>query len=266
MGFLTGKRALITGVVSSRSIANGIAAAMRREGAECAFTYFGDKMEERVRGIAQEHDSDIVIPCDVQSDDDVASLFNKLESHWPEGFDILVHSIAYAPADQLAGDFMDVVSREGFQIAHDVSAYSFAALGKGAMPYMEKRGGGAMITLSYLGAERAMPSYNVMGIAKASLEATTRYMALSLGPKNIRVNAISAGPVKTLAAMGIKGFKKILNFNEKVSPIQRNITAEDVGNTAAFLCSQLSSGITGEVVHVDGGYHMVNNMYTVVED
>ena len=258
MGFLEGKRVLVTGVISTRSIANGIAGAMRREGAECAFTYFGDKMEDRVTKIASEHGSSIVLPCDVQSDEDIASLFTSLEEHWPEGFDVLIHSIAYAPADQLKGDFMSVVTREGFRVAHDVSAYSFAALGQAAAPYMDKRGGGSMLTMSYLGAERAVPSYNVMGIAKASLEATTRYMALSLGPRNIRVNAVSAGPIKTLAASGITGFKKMLTYAENASPLKRNVTTEEVGNTAAFLCSDLSSGITGEVVHVDSGYHMVS--------
>lgn len=265
MAFLAGKRALVTGVISQRSIATGIAQALHSQGAELAFTYFGDKFEGRVKDIAKGFDSEIVLPCDVQSDQDIDALFAALKGHWPEGFDILIHSIAYAPADQLEGDFMDCVTREGFQTAHDVSAYSFAALGKAAKPMMADRHG-AMLTLSYLGAERAVPNYNVMGIAKASLEATTRYMALSLGQEGIRVNAISAGPIKTLAASGIKGFKKMLTYAEQASPLKRTVSTEDVGNAAAFLCSDLAAGITGETLYVDSGYNMVSMTGTALTE
>lgn len=257
MGFLTGKRALITGLVSNRSIASGIAEAMHREGCEMVFSYFGDKMKDRVQKLAAGWGSEHVLPCDVQSDKDITALMKSVEEIWPDGFDILVHSIAFAPGDQLDGDYLDCVTREGFQISHDVSAYSFAALAKGARPLMQKRPGASMVTMTYLGAEKACPNYNVMGVAKASLEANMRYMALSLGKDGIRANAISAGPIKTLAASGIKGFKDMLKYSEKVNPLGKTVSTEEVGNTAAFLCSDLASGITGEVVHVDAGYHMV---------
>lgn len=255
MGMLTGKRALITGLISSRSIAAGIAEAMHREGAELAFSYFGEKMKDRVEGLAKDWNATMVLPCDVQQDSDIQSLFSKLNEHWPDGIDIIVHSIAYAPQDQLDGDYIDCVTREGYQIAHDVSAYSFAALAKAGRSALAQRKG-SMITMSYLGAEKACPNYNVMGVAKASLEANMRYMALSLGRDGVRVNAISAGPIKTLAAAGIKGFKEMLKYAETAAPLKRTVSALEVGNTAAFLCSDLASGITGEVVHVDAGYHM----------
>jgi enoyl-[acyl-carrier protein] reductase I len=258
MGFLKNKRALITGVISNRSIAYGIAEAFQREGAELAFTYQTDKVKERVVDLASEFNSKLVYPCDVSCDEDITNLFKELNKSW-DGLDILVHSIAYAPADQLKGDYVECINREGFQIAHDVSSYSLGALAKAAMPMMKDRKG-SIVTLSYLGSERAFPSYNVMGIAKASLEANVRYLAYSLGPKGIRVNAISAGPIKTLAAAGIQDFRKIQNAYESIVPMRENITTEQVGNTAAFLCSDLASGITGEVVHVDNGFHIVGLM------
>lgn len=254
MGFLAGKRALILGIASNRSIASGVAEAMHREGAELAFTYQNDKLKSRVEKMAAGLDSSIVLPCDVADDQSIDALFESLKAHWDE-FDILVHSVAYAPAEQLDGDYIDVITREGFRIAHDISSYSFAALAKGAFPMMKNRNG-SLLTMSYLGAERTMPNYNVMGVAKASLEANVRYLANSMGKYGIRVNAISAGPIRTLAASGIKSFKKMLDYNEKVTPLRRNTTIEEVGNSAAFLASDLASGITGEVLHVDSGFHM----------
>jgi enoyl-[acyl-carrier protein] reductase I len=255
MGFLTGKRALITGVASTRSIAYGIASAMHREGAELAFIYLNDKFKDRVTEIAASFDSDKVFPCDVSQDDQIDRLFTELKTHW-DGLDIIIHSLAYAPADQLAGDYVSSVTREGFRIAHDVSSYSFVALAKAGLPMMEGRKG-AMLTLTYLGSQRVSQSYNVMGVAKASLEANMRYMANSLGPKGIRVNAISAGAIKTLSACGIKGFRKMLSHYEKVAPLQRKVDIAEVGNVAAFLCSDLASAVTGDIVYVDSGFHCV---------
>lgn len=254
-GFLTGKRALIVGVLNNRSIAYGIAKSMHQQGAELAFTYVNDQLKERVQNVASEFGSTLLLPCDVSSDEQIHALFKQLKTHW-EHFDILVHSVAFAPADQLEGNYIDSVTREGFKISHDISSYSFAALGKEAYPMMEGRNG-AMIALTYLGATRAMPNYNVMGLAKASLEANVRYMAHSLGPKGIRVNAISAGPVKTLAASGVSGFRKMLAHYEAVAPLRRNVTLEQVGDASAFLCSDLAGGITGEILHVDSGFHAV---------
>lgn len=254
-GFLAGKRALIVGVLNNRSIAYGIAQAMHQQGAQLAFTYVNDQLKERVENVANEFGSKIILPCDVSSDQQINDLFKQLKSHW-DGFDILVHSVAFAPADQLEGDYIDSVTRDGFRIAHDISSYSFAALGKAAYPLMAGRHG-SMIALTYLGSMRAMPNYNVMGVAKASLEANVRYMAYSLGPKGIRVNAVSAGPVKTLAASGVKSFRKMLAYYEKVTPLRRNVTLEQVGNASAFLCSDLAGGITGEVLHVDSGFHSI---------
>ena len=256
MGFLQGKRALITGVASQRSIATGIAEAMRREGAELAFTYQTEKLKSRVEDCAKENGSDIVIPLDVASDAQIDACFAELGKHWPEGFDILVHAIAYAPREAIDGEFLDGLTRENFAIAHDISAYSLAALAKAARPMMKDRHG-SILTLSYLGAERALQNYNVMGVAKASLEATVRYLALNLGPEGTRVNAISAGPIKTLAAAGIANFRKMLGHFEKYAPLRRTVTIEDVGNTAAFLCSDLAGGITGEVTYVDSGYNIL---------
>jgi len=256
MGFLSGKKALIIGLASNRSIAYGIAKAFHAQGAELAFTWQNERLQGRVEEMAAEFGSTLTFPCDVAKDADIANVFQQLGKHWDK-LDILVHSVAYAPADQIGGDFVENCNREGFSIAHDISVYSLIALSKAALPMM-KDTEGSIITLSYYGAEKAVPNYNVMGVAKASLEASVRYMAASLGPKGIRVNAISAGPIKTLAAAGIKDFRKIQSAYADIAPLKRNITAEEVGNAAAFLCSDLASGITGEVVHVDAGYHAVS--------
>ena len=255
MGFLQGKRALIVGLASNRSIAWGIAQAMHREGAELAFTYQNEKLEGRVAKMAAELDSEIIVPCDVSSDEEIATVFDKLDNFW-DGLDIIVHSVAFAPRNELEGDYLDSVTRDGFRLAHEISSYSFAAIAKAGRNMMEGRNG-ALLPLSYLGAERAMPNYNVMGLAKASLEANVRYMAQSLGPDGIRVNAISAGPIKTLAAAGISNFRKMLEEVEKTAPLRSNVTIEQVGNAAAFLCSDLASGITGELTYVDSGYNMI---------
>ncbi|HEY4583615.1 MAG TPA: enoyl-ACP reductase [Lysobacter sp.] len=255
MGFLQGKRALITGIASQRSIATGIAEAMRREGAELAFTYQNDKLKSRVEAAAAECGSDIVLPLDVTSDEQIAQCFEQLGQRW-DSLDIVVHAIAYAPREAIEGEFLDGLTRENFAIAHDISAYSLAALAKAARPMMAGRNG-SILTLSYLGAERALQNYNVMGVAKASLEATVRYLALNLGPEGTRVNAISAGPIKTLAAAGIANFRKMLHHFETYAPMRRSVTIEDVGNTAAFLCSDLALGITGEVTYVDSGYNIL---------
>ncbi len=251
MGFLTGKRALIMGLASKRSIAAGVAESMKQQGAELAFNYLGDKLQGRVEEMAKDWGSDLVFPCDVADDASITSFFKALNEAW-DNFDILVHSIAYAPAEQLDGDYLEAVNRDGFKIAHDISSYSFAAVAKAARPMVSS--GGSMITMSYLGAERSLPNYNVMGVAKASLEANVRYMAASLGKQGIRVNGISAGPIRTLAASGVKSFRKMLSYYESNTPLQRNVTQEDVGNVAAFLGSDLSTGITGEIIHVDSGY------------
>lgn len=255
MGFLTNKRILITGLLSNRSIAYGIAKAMKREGASLAFTYQSEELRGRVEKLASEFDSNLLFPCDVASDDQIAQCFAQLQKHW-DSLDGIIHSIAFAPRESLTGDYLESVNREAFRIAHDVSAYSFAALAKAALPLMENRNG-ALLTLSYLGAVRVMPNYNVMGLAKASLEANVRFMASSLGPKGIRVNAISAGPIKTLAAAGIGNFSKLLGYAEHVAPLRRNVTIDEVGNVAAFLCSDLASGITGEITYVDAGFNTV---------
>jgi len=255
MGFLAGKKALITGVASERSIASGIAEAFHREGAELAFTYQGDKLKPRVEDLAARTGSNIVLPLDVTRDAEIAAVFAELQKQWG-GLDIVVHSIGFAPRELLTGRYIESVTREGYALAHDISAYSFAALAKAARPLMQGRAG-TLLTLTYLGAERAVPQYNVMGAAKASLEANVRYLAVDLGPENIRVNAISAGPIKTLAAAGIKGFRAMLSAAERAAPLKRNVTIEEVGNAAAFLCSDLASGITGEIMYVDGGYNII---------
>jgi enoyl-[acyl-carrier protein] reductase I len=255
MAFLTGKRILITGVLSNRSIAYGIARACRREGAELAFTYVGDRFKERITEIAREFDSSLVFPCDVAEDAQIEALFTDLAGSW-DGLDGLVHAIGFAPREAIAGDFLDGLSREAFRIAHDISAYSFPALAKAAGPLMQGRAG-ALLTLTYLGAERVVPNYNTMGLAKASLESSVRYLAASLGPKGIRVNGISAGPIRTLASAGIKDFGKILDVVAQSSPLRRNVTIDDVGNTAAFLLSDLAAGITGEITYVDAGFNRV---------
>ncbi|MBJ6981092.1 MULTISPECIES: enoyl-ACP reductase [unclassified Luteimonas] len=255
MGFLQGKRALITGIASQRSIANGIAEAMHREGAELAFTYQNEKLKSRVEDVAGRLGGGPVYPLDVADDAQIEALFTALGQHW-DGLDILVHAIAFAPREAITGQFLDGLTRENFASAHDISAYSLAALAKAARPMMQGRKG-AVLTLSYLGAVRTLPSYNVMGVAKASLEATVRYLALNLGPEGTRVNAISAGPIKTLAAAGIGGFRKILGHVEEYTPLRRSVTIEDVGNVAAFMCSDLAAGVTGEVTYVDAGYNIV---------
>ena len=256
MGLLTGKRFLITGVMSKKSIAYGIASAFHREGAECAFSYVGEKFKDRVTKIVEEFDPKEIIPLDVAEDSQISSVKARLESIWPDGIDGFVHAIAFAPADQLEGDFLNNVNREGFKIAHDISAYSFCALGKALRPLMQSRNG-SMLTLSYLGSEKAISNYNTMGLAKASLEASVRYMAQDVGPEGIRVNAVSAGPIRTLAASGIKGFRKMLDYNANTAPLKRNVSIDDVGNAAVFLCSDLASGVTGEILHVDCGYSTV---------
>ncbi len=258
MGFLKGKKILIVGLASNRSIAYGIAQACHDQGADLAFTYQNDKLKERVERMAEEFGSTLTFPCDVASDEEITQVFEQLNQHWSQ-LDGLVHSVAYAPADQISGNYIEHATREGFRIAHDISAYSLVALAKAANPMMQNTQG-SILTLSYYGAEKAVPNYNAMGIAKASLEAAVRYLAASVGPQGIRVNAISAGPIRTLAAAGIKDFRKMQSAYAAVAPLQRNVTIEEVGNTAAFLCSSLASGITGEVVHVDSGYHAVATM------
>jgi enoyl-[acyl-carrier protein] reductase I len=255
MGFLNGKHILVVGIASNRSIAYGIAQACRREGAILALTYQNDKLKERVETMGAELGAECILPCDLSDDTQIDSLFQALNNRW-DNLDGIVHSAAYAPADQLDGDYVDCTTREGFKIAHDVSSYSLVALAKAGRSLM-KKSGGSIVTLTYLGAERAVPNYNVMGLAKASLEANVRAMASSLGPDQIRVNAISAGPIRTLAASGIKDFRKMLSRNEAVAPLRKNITIEDVGNSAAFLLSDLAGAITGEVLHVDAGFHAI---------
>ena len=253
MGFMQGKKALVTGVASNRSIAWGIAKAMQREGAEVALTYQGEKLQGRAEKFATELGSNIAIQCDVASDEDITNTFKALGEEW-DGLDCLVHSVAFSPKGELDGRFVDSVTREGSMVAHDISSYSFAALARESLPMMEGRNG-SMLTLSYLGAIRSIPHYNVMGLAKASLEACVRALAADLGPDGIRVNGLSAGPIKTLAAKGIGDFNLLLDYSEKNSPLRRNVTIDEVGNVGAFLCSDLSSGMTGEITYVDGGYN-----------
>ena len=255
MGILEGKRALIVGVASNKSIAWGVAKAMHREGAELAFTYQGERLRSRVEDFAAECGSEITVPCDVTSDEEIQNVFNHLDNYW-EHADILVHSIAYAPREELRGEYLDSVTRDGFRVAHEISSFSFAALGNAARPLMQGVNG-AMLTLSYLGAVRTMPSYNVMGPAKASLEANVRYMAESLGPEGIRVNAISAGPIRTLASSGVKDLRKFLGYVEQTAPLRRNVTIDEVGNVAAFLCSDMASAVTGEITYVDCGFNIM---------
>jgi enoyl-[acyl-carrier protein] reductase I len=255
MGFLAGKRLLITGVLSNRSIAYGIARACRREGAELAFSYVGERFKQRITEFAAEFDSTLIYDCDVGDDSQIERLFADLKAAWPEGFDGFVHSIGFAPREAIAGDFLDGLSRESYRIAHDISAYSFPAMAKAAAAQL--RPGAALLTLTYLGALRIVPAYNTMGLAKASLEASVRYLAASLGPKGVRVNGISAGPIKTLAASGIKGFGQILAVVEKNAPLRRNVSIDDVGNVAAFLLSDLAAGVTAEITYVDAGFSQV---------
>jgi enoyl-[acyl-carrier protein] reductase I len=253
MAFLQDKKILITGLLSNRSIAYGIAKAAHREGAQLAFTYQGEDIRERVERLASDFGKNPVLPCDVTQDDQIDALFSSLQREWGH-MDGLVHSIAFAPREALKGEFLDGLTRDAFKMAHDISSYSFAALAKGAAPLMAGRPG-AMLTLSYLGAIRTVPHYNVMGLAKASLEACVRYLATNLGPQGLRVNGISAGPIKTLAAAGIGDFGKILKYVEENAPMRRNVTIDDVGNTAAFLLSELAAGITGEITYVDSGFN-----------
>lgn len=252
MGFLAGKRILITGLLSNRSIAYGIAKACHREGARLAFTYQNERFKDRIAKFAEEFGSHLIFPCDVAEDAQINALFADLGNGW-EGLDGLVHSIAFAPGDAIEGDFLEGISRESFRIAHDISSYSFPALAKAARPMLMKGNNPALLALSYLGAERTLPNYNTMGLAKASLEAATRYLAFCLGPQGVRANAISAGPIKTLAASGIGNFGKLLAYNAHHAPLRRNVTIEEVGNAAAFMLSDLASGITGEIMYVDGG-------------
>ena len=251
MGFLSGKKLLITGVLSNRSIAYGIARACHAQGAELAFSYVGERFKDRITEFAAEFNSTLVFDCDVGDDAQIARLFQDLSATWPK-FDGFVHAIGFAPREAIAGDFLDGLSREAFKVAHDISAYSFPAMAKAALPYLNDKA--ALLTLSYLGADRIVPNYNTMGLAKASLEAAVRYLAGSLGPRGIRVNGISAGPIKTLAASGIKDFGKLLKIVADVSPLRRNVTIEDVGNVAAFLLSDLAAGVTAEITYVDGGF------------
>ncbi len=254
MGFLSGKKLLITGVLSNRSIAYGIARACHAQGAELAFSYVGERFKDRITEYAAEFGSKLIFDCDVGDDAQIEKLFKDLSGHWPK-FDGFVHAIGFAPREAIAGDFLDGLSREGFKIAHDISAYSFPAMAKAALPYLSPKS--ALLTLTYMGSERIIPNYNTMGLAKASLEASVRYLAESLGPKGMRVNGISAGPIKTLAASGIKGFGKILSVVAETSPIRRNVTIDDVGNVAAFLLSDLAGGVSAEITYVDGGFSNV---------
>ena len=254
MGFLAGKRILITGLLSNRSIAYGIATACKREGAELALTYVGERFKQRTVEFAEEFGTDLIFPCDVADDTQITELFTELGKTWPK-LDGLVHAIGFAPREAISGDFLEGISREGFRVAHDISAYSFPALAKAARPMLADNA--SLITLTYLGADRTVPNYNTMGLAKAALEASVRYMAEALGPQGIRVNGISAGPIKTLAASGIKSFGKILDYVEANAPLRRNVTIDDVGNVAAFMLSELSAGITAEITYVDCGFNTV---------
>ena len=263
-GLLTGKRFLIAGIASKLSIAYGIAHALHREGAELAFTYPNERMKKRVDEFATQLGSNLVFACDVADDAQIEQTFKDLAQHW-DGLDGLIHSIGFAPAETLEGDFTEVTCREGFKIAHDISAYSFIAMARAARPLLAVRQG-CLLTLTYQGAERVLPNYNVMGLAKASLEASVRYLASSLGSEGIRVNAISAGPIRTLAASGIKSFRKMLDVNAKTAPLQRNVTIDEVGNAALFLCSPWASGITGEILYVDAGFNTVGMSAALLED
>lgn len=253
MGILKGKRALIVGVASKYSIAHGIAEVFHQQGAELAFTYQNEKLKSRVEDFAKGWGSELTFPCDVAKDEEIEAVFRELGKHWDK-IDIIVHAVGFAPAHELNGNYVDVTTRDGFKIAHEISSYSFVALAKAARGMLTDTG--SLLTLTYLGAERVLPNYNVMGLAKASLEANVRYMAAGLGSDGVRVNGISAGPIKTLAASGIKSFRKMLSENANRAPLKRNVTTEEVGNTAAFLCSDMASGITGEILYVDAGFNI----------
>ncbi len=254
MGFLAGKKLLITGVLSNRSIAYGIARACHAQGAELAFSYVGERFKERITEFANDFGSKLIFDCDVGDDAQIDKLFADLAQTWPS-FDGFVHSIGFAPREAIAGNFLDGLSRENYRIAHDISAYSFPAMAKAALPTLSPRA--ALLTLTYMGSERIIPNYNTMGLAKASLEASVRYLAEALGPRGMRVNGISAGPIKTLAASGIKDFGKLLGMVSAAAPMRRNVTIEDVGNVAAFLLSDLAAGVTAEITYVDGGFSKV---------
>jgi len=249
---LKNKKILISGLANKYSIASGIASAMHREGAELAFTYQNERLLKKLKPLAKEYGSNILIECDVSSDDSIKNSFVELKKRW-SSFDGFVHSIGFAPADQLEGNFVDVTTREGFKIAHEISSYSFTAMAKEAKPALND--GSALLTLTYLGSMQSLPNYNVMGLAKASLEANTRFLAASMGKDNIRVNAISAGPIKTLAASGVKNFRRMLSQHSSRAPLGRTVTTEEVGNVAAFLCSNYASGVTGEITYVDAGFN-----------
>lgn len=253
---LHGKRFVVTGIASKLSIAWAIAEALHREGASLILTYPNDKMKKRVDMAAEKFGADMVLPCDVASDDDIQACFDAVAAHWYDGIDGVVHAIGFAPTEELNGDFTEVTTRKGSAIAHDISAYSFVALAKASRELLAKRKG-SLLTLTYQGSISVLPNYNVMGMAKASLEASVRYLAASLGAEGIRVNAISAGPIRTLAASGIKSFRRMLDINAKIAPLQRNISQMEVGNAALFLLSPWASGITGEILFVDGGFHTV---------
>ncbi len=259
MGFLSGKKILVTGVLSNRSIAYGIAKACHAQGAELAFSYAGERFKERISEFAADFNSTLIFDCDVGDDAQIEKLFVDLATHWPQ-FDGFVHSIGFAPREAIAGNFLEGLSREAFKIAHDISAYSFPAMAKAALPYLRDKS--ALLTLTYLGSDRIIPNYNTMGLAKASLEASVRYTAEALGPKGIRVNGISAGPIKTLAASGIKDFGKLLKVVADASPIRRNVTIDDVGNVAAFMLSDLAGGVTAEITYVDGGFNKTMGVTT----
>lgn len=251
MKLLENRRVLIAGMLSERSLAYGIASACHRQGASLAFSYAGARTEGRVRELARQFDSDIVLECDVSEDAHIENLFSQLRQHWSH-LDGFVHSVAFAPREAIAGDFLEGLSREAFRVAHEVSAYSFAAMAKAAAPMLAPAA--SLLTLTYLGAQRVVPNYNTMGLAKASLESSIRYLAADLGPRGIRVNGISAGAIKTLASSGVKDLSKLLTSTAQISPLRRNVTIEDVGGAAAFLLSSLASGVTGQVVTVDAGY------------
>ncbi len=253
MSLLKGKKILITGVASKLSIATGIAASCHKQGAELAFTYQNDRLKQRVIDIAKENGSELCFPCDLSQDDQIEEAFQQLAKHW-SGLDGIVHAVGFAPQDQLQGDFVDATTREGFNIAHDISSYTFVALAKAGRSLLSETA--SLLTLTYYGSEKTLPNYNVMGLAKASLEAAVRYMAVSMGKQGVRVNAISAGPIKTLAASGIKDFRKMLKYNEMRTPLKRNVTIDEVGDAAAFLCSDMARGISGQVVFVDAGFQI----------
>ena len=254
MSLLKGKNILIVGVANKRSIASGIAASMAKHGANLAFTYQNERFKQKVEGLAKEWGSKTCFPCDVSKDEEIDQVFKELKKDW-HGLDCIVHAVGFAPSKELDGNFVDVTTREGFKIAHDISSYSFVGLAKAGKDLMKDRNG-SLITLSYLGSQKTIPNYNVMGLAKASLEASVRYLAVSLGEEGTRVNAISAGPIKTLAAQGVKNFRKMLTYNESRAPLKKNVTINEVGNAAAFLASDLASGITGETLYVDAGYNI----------